>query len=64
MSNWAVSPHAFTHLSLIDAAIKFNAGLDNPRNHNRLSARLHSATSHWTGGGPGPPGPLKPCEVS
>ncbi|HXW81886.1 MAG TPA: glycoside hydrolase family 15 protein [Acidimicrobiales bacterium] len=33
-------PQAFTHLSLINSAVQLNAALDNPADHNRLTARL------------------------
>ncbi len=36
-------PQAFTHLSLINAAVELNAALDNPTDRNRLTARLIGA---------------------
>ena len=33
-------PQAFTHLSLINAAVQLNAALDNPTDRNRLTGRL------------------------
>jgi GH15 family glucan-1,4-alpha-glucosidase len=36
-------PQAFTHLSLINSALQLNAALDNPSDHNRLTARLNAA---------------------
>jgi hypothetical protein len=36
-------PQAFTHLSLINAAVQLNAALDDPTDHNRLTARLIAA---------------------
>jgi hypothetical protein len=36
-------PPAFTHSSLINSGAQLNAALDNPFDHNRLSARLIAA---------------------
>jgi GH15 family glucan-1,4-alpha-glucosidase len=36
-------PQAFTHLSLINSAVQLNAALENPSDHNRLTARLIAA---------------------
>jgi GH15 family glucan-1,4-alpha-glucosidase len=36
-------PQAFTHLSLINAAVELNAALENPTDRNRLTARLIGA---------------------